>query len=167
MLSIFAVALSLFVLYGDVLIARTHAEGHSECRYPFRTIGNNCYFISKEKATPDKAFALCLRRGAYLANLETLEEAMLIKYELQQMKTGLHFFIGGRNINRYVPGGDWRWIQKGKMNKMTYKAFGTRQPDGSNTLPQDCIMFYSRERYILHDVPCDHPAWSSGYICEK
>ncbi|CAC5410152.1 unnamed protein product [Mytilus coruscus] len=154
MLNIFAVALSLFVLYGDVLIARSHADSHSE----------EC---NKEKATPDKAFALCLRRGAYLANFETLEEAMLMKYELQQMKTGLHFHIGGRNINRYVPGGDWRWIQNGKMNKMTYKAFGARQPDGSNAGPQDCMMFYAGERYIFHDILCDHPSWSSGYICEK
>ncbi|XP_063412106.1 uncharacterized protein LOC134694929 [Mytilus trossulus] len=168
MLSVFAVALSLFVLYGDVLIARSHADGHSEeCKYPFRTIGDSCYFISKEKASPDKAFALCLRRGTYLANFETLEKAMLMKYELQQMKTGLHFHVGGRNINRYIPGGDWRWIQNGKMNKMTYKAFCTRQPDGSNAAPQDCMMFYAGERYILHDVYCDHPSWGSGYICEK
>ncbi|XP_071150354.1 C-type lectin domain family 6 member A-like [Mytilus edulis] len=168
MLSIFAVALSLFVLYGDVLIARSHAEGNSEeCKYPFRTIGDSCYFISKEKATADKAFALCLRRGAYLANFETLEETMLMKYELQLMKTGLHFHVGGRNINRYVPDGDWRWIQKGKMNKMTYKAFGARQPERSNSAPQDCMMFYAGERYTFHDVYCDHPSLRSGYICEK
>ncbi|VDI08190.1 Hypothetical predicted protein, partial [Mytilus galloprovincialis] len=143
-----------------------------ECRYPFRTIGDSCYFISKEKATPDQAFALCLRHGAYLANFETLEEAMLMKYKLQQMKTGLqdcknvkvlnehmtffqglHFHVGGRNINRYVPGGDWRWIKNGKMNKMTYKAFGSGQPDGTNASPQDCMFFYAGERYAFHNLP--------------
>ncbi|XP_063411353.1 uncharacterized protein LOC134694279 [Mytilus trossulus] len=111
--------------------------------------------------------ALCLRHGAYLANLETLEEAMLLKYEIQQMKTGINFNVGGRNINRYIPGGDWRWIQNGKMIKMKYKAFGTNQPDGSNASPQDCMLFYVGERYILHDTFCDHPSWKSGYICEK
>ncbi|VDI75944.1 Hypothetical predicted protein [Mytilus galloprovincialis] len=89
MLNMIAVAFSLFVLYGDVMIAGSHAKSHSdECRYPFRTIGDSCYFLSKEKATPDQAFALCLRHGAYLANFETLEEALVMKYKLQQMKTG-------------------------------------------------------------------------------
>lgn len=31
---------------------------------------------------------LCAHRKAYLANLETLEEALLLQYEIKQMKTG-------------------------------------------------------------------------------
>ncbi|CAC5390781.1 unnamed protein product [Mytilus coruscus] len=46
-----------------------------------------CYLFEKF-ATFVEWLALCLQRGVYLANLETLEEAMLLKYELQLMKTG-------------------------------------------------------------------------------
>lgn len=38
--------------------------------------------------------AKCLRIGGYLANIETLEEAMLIKYKLMKMKTG--------NLNKHT-----------------------------------------------------------------
>lgn len=53
------------------------------------------------------------------------------------------------------------------MNKMTYKAFGSGQPAGTNASPQDCMFFYAGERYAFHNLPCDRPVWSSGYICEK
>ncbi|VDH93635.1 Hypothetical predicted protein [Mytilus galloprovincialis] len=144
------------------MIAGTHAE---KCRYPFKKIGDGFYFITRETTTADRAFALCLRRGAYLANFETLEEAMLMKYELQQMHKGISFYIGGRNINRYVPGGDWKWIRYGKMIKMKYKAFGSGQPDGSNSNSQDCMLFYSGDKHSIHDGSCIH--YLHGYICEK
>ncbi|VDI08189.1 Hypothetical predicted protein, partial [Mytilus galloprovincialis] len=98
--------------------------------------------------------ALCLRRGAYLANLETLEEAMLLKYEIQQMKTGINFNVEGRNINRYIPGGDWRWIQNGKMIKMKYKAFGKNQTDGSNAAC--CFMQEKDISSTIHSVTILH-----------
>ncbi|VDI46144.1 Hypothetical predicted protein [Mytilus galloprovincialis] len=161
MLNIFALTFSVIVLYGDFMISGTHA---AKCRYPFKKIGHGCYFINRETTTADRAFALCLRRGAYLANLETLEEAMLIKYELQQMHKGKSFFVGGRNINRYVPGGDWRWIRNGKMTKMTYKAFASGRPNGSHSTEKDCMIFYAPVGHSIYDDTCNH--YLHGYICE-
>ena len=80
--------------------------------------------------------------------------------------SGQSFLVGGRNINRRKPGGDWRWIKNGKMTKMTYFAFGPGQPDGTDRSPQDCIAFYAPDRYMLHDYPCDHGQYKGGYICE-
>ena len=81
--------------------------------------------------------------------------------------TGLHFYVGGRNINRRKPGGDWRWIRNGKMIKMTYHAFGVGEPGGSDRAPEDCMFFYASDRYIFHNVPCDSGRDHGGYICEK
>jgi hypothetical protein len=75
--------------------------------------------------------------------------------------------VGGRNINRRKPGGDWRWIRNGKMIKMAYHAFGAKQPDGSDRAPEDCIFFYAGENYALHDMYCDNGLYHGGYICEK
>ncbi|XP_062609351.1 C-type lectin domain family 4 member M-like [Saccostrea cucullata] len=137
------------------------------CSPPFEIYEGNCYNISTDKVSGDEAFARCRRMGAYLANFETLEEAMLMKQKLNGMKSGLHFYVGGRNINRRKPGGDWRWIRNGEMKEMTYFAFGSSQPDGSDSAPQDCMFFYAAERYIFHDVFCDHDSYIGGYICEK
>ncbi|XP_063411551.1 uncharacterized protein LOC134694469 [Mytilus trossulus] len=92
--------------------------------------------------------AICLRHGAYLANFETLEELMLMKYELKKINTGQHYYIGGRNVNRYKSGGDWRWIKHGKMTKMTYFAFDSSEPNGSFSSPEDCLLFHGTRGYI-------------------
>ncbi|CAG2241056.1 unnamed protein product [Mytilus edulis] len=95
---------------GDGIRSCTNIK--DECSYPYRRVGKGCYLIQKDNVSGDTAFAKCLRRGAYLANFETLNEAMLMKYELLKMKTGVHYYVGGRNINRYKTGGDWRWIKR-------------------------------------------------------
>lgn len=84
---------------------------------------------------------------------------------LSFINTGLHFFVGGRNINRRKPGGDWRWIKNGTMTKMTYFAFGGGQPNGVDSQPEDCMYFCALEHYRFHDVFCDN--YYGGYICEK
>lgn len=84
---------------------------------------------------------------------------------LSFINTGLHFFVGGRNINRRKPGGDLRWIKNGTRTKMTYFAFGNNQPDVSDSQPQDCMFFSALEHYRFHDVYCDN--YNGGYICEK
>ncbi|XP_048777410.2 C-type lectin domain family 4 member E-like [Ostrea edulis] len=138
-----------------------------KCKPPFHMYEKNCYYISRDKVSADEAFARCSRMGAYLANFETLEEAMLMKQKLKRMNSGLHFYVGGRNINRRKLRGDWRWIRNGKMMKMTYHAFGGGQPNGTDRSPQDCMFFYAGERYTFHDVPCDNGTYHGGYICEK
>nr|XP_022322048.1 uncharacterized protein LOC111123779 isoform X1 [Crassostrea virginica] len=136
------------------------------CPEQYKEYRNSCYFVKKDSVSGDKAFIRCLEAGGYLANLETLEEAMFFKNLVKNMKTGLSFYVGGRNINRRKPGGDWRWIKNGKMSKMTYFAFGATQPDGNDKYPQDCMFFYAPDRYKLHDVFCDNGHYLGGYICE-
>ncbi|VDI81807.1 Hypothetical predicted protein [Mytilus galloprovincialis] len=137
------------------------------CKSPYVRIGDGCYFISNDKVSGDKAFALCAKRGAYLANFETLEEAMIMKLELQQRNSGVHYYVGGRNVNRHVSGGDWRWIKNGQMTQMTYNAFGDGEPNGSFASPQDCMYFYALDRYHFYNVYCDNGTNIGGYICEK
>ncbi|XP_071162451.1 uncharacterized protein [Mytilus edulis] len=139
-----------------------------ECSYPYRRVGKGCYLIQKDKVSGDTAFAKCLRRGAYLANFETVNEAMLMKYELLKMKTGVHYYVGGRNINRYKTGGDWRWIKKdGEMVKMTYFAFDNGEPNGTFNGAQDCMFFLASRGYRFHSVWCAMGGLLGGYICEK
>ncbi|XP_063447239.1 uncharacterized protein LOC134726757 [Mytilus trossulus] len=137
------------------------------CTSPYERIGDGCYLIINYKVSGDAAFALCTERGAYLANFETLEEAMTMKLKLQRMNTGLHYYVGGRNINHYIPIGDWRWIKNGKMHNFTYYAFDAGQPNGNSKLPQDCMFFYAAVSYKFHDVPCDFKDLFGGYICEQ
>ncbi|XP_076095596.1 uncharacterized protein LOC143066615 [Mytilus galloprovincialis] len=154
----------LFVLFGLVLVY-CYAD---ECSYPYRRVGKGCYLIQKDKVDGDAAFAKCLRRGAYLANFETLNEAMLMKYELLKMNTGVHYYVGGRNINRYKTGGDWRWIKKnGEMVKMKYFAFDNGEPNGTLKRAQDCMFFYASRGYRFHNVHCALNGYLGGYICEK
>ena len=79
----------------------------------------------------------------------------------------MNFHVGGRNINRYKPGGDWRWIKNGRMFKMTYYAFGAGEPNGSNGSPEDCMVFYLKDHYQFHNVFCWSTVHDGGYICEK
>ncbi|XP_052080521.1 lymphocyte antigen 75-like [Mytilus californianus] len=154
----------LFILCGLGLIF-CHADA---CSYPYRRVGKGCYLIQKDNISGDDAFAKCLRRGAYLANFETLNEAMLMKYELLKMNTGVHYYVGARNINRYKTGGDWRWIKKdGEMVKMTYFAFDGGEPNGSFSSPEDCMLFLGSRRYRFHNVWCANGGLLGGYICEK
>ncbi|XP_076075897.1 perlucin-like protein [Mytilus galloprovincialis] len=138
-----------------------------DCTSPYQRIGDGCYLIINDKVSGDAAFALCTERGAYLANFETLEEAMTMKLKLQRMNTGLHYYVGARNINHYIPFGDWRWIKNGKMNNFTYLAFDDSQPNGNNKNPEDCMFFYAAVGYKFHDVPCDNGGYLGGYICEQ
>nr|XP_034301077.1 uncharacterized protein LOC105339115 [Crassostrea gigas] len=126
--------------------------------------GNSCYMIKNDKVSGDVAFARCLRFGGHLATFETLEEAMLMKDTLTTMRTGVSYFVGGRNINRRKPGGDWRWIKQGTMTNMTYFAFGSGEPNGTEQSPQDCLMFYAGDGYKFHDAKCS--GMIGGYICE-
>ncbi|CAG2194948.1 unnamed protein product [Mytilus edulis] len=135
------------------------------CKYPYRKIGKSCYLINKEKVTWDTAFDICLRHGANLAVFQTLGEMLLMKRALKKMNTGYSFFIGGRNINRHISGGDWRWLKNEKMTKMNYFAFAAKQPNGSFGDPQDCLLLYAPERYNVYDDYCDTSF--KGFICEK
>ncbi|XP_065932791.1 F-box/LRR-repeat protein 4-like [Magallana gigas] len=134
------------------------------CPSPFSQYQNFCYLINNNIVSGDEAFARCLQIGGYLANFETLEETILMKDTLFKMKTGISYFVGGRNINRRKPGGDWRWIKHGTMRKMRYFAFGGGQPDGTDRSPQDCLCVYVRDGYAFHDTFCGKKL--VGYICE-
>ncbi|XP_062596728.1 uncharacterized protein LOC134258201 isoform X2 [Saccostrea cucullata] len=136
------------------------------CPRGFRKLWDSCYLIRKARVSADTAFVNCLEAGGYLANFETLEEAMRMKKILKKMGRGFNFYVGGRNINRRKPGGDWRWIKHGQMNKMKYYAFAANEPNGSDKSPQDCMFFYARSRYSFHNIYCDNGSHLSGYICE-
>ncbi|XP_063412135.1 uncharacterized protein LOC134694949 [Mytilus trossulus] len=137
------------------------------CEEPYEKIGKGCYSIKDDNVSGDAAFASCTNPGAYLANFETIEEAMIMKLFLQKRNSGIHYYVGGRNINRYLPNGDWRWIKHGKATKMTYFAFAFNQgPDSKLDSENDCMFFYARYRYKFHDNGCDNGKYLGGYICE-
>ncbi|XP_063412673.1 uncharacterized protein LOC134695373 [Mytilus trossulus] len=130
----------------------------ASCQEPYQRIGSGCYFISDNKVSGNAAFASCTDPGAYLANFETLEEAMVMILFLQKKKTGINkhslkldqgnsYYVGGRNINRYLPNGDWRWIKHGKATPMAYFAFEEGEPSGTAKDEQDCMFFYANDRY--------------------
>lgn len=68
--------------------------------------------------------------------------------------------MGGRNINRRKPGGDWRWIKQGTMTKMKHFAFG----EGTEQSPQDYMRFYVGDGYKFLNTKCGKKL--GGYICE-
>ncbi|XP_071148954.1 uncharacterized protein [Mytilus edulis] len=154
----------VLVIYGLILV-HCHDD---ECSHPYRRVGEGCYLIQKDTVSGDAAFAKCLLLGASLANFDTLNEAMLMKHELVRLNTGVHYFIGGRNIDRYKSGGDWRWIRKnGDMVKMTYFAFDSAEPDGTVSRSEDCMFFYAPRKYKFHAVWCENGSLLGGYICQK
>lgn len=77
---------------------------------------------------------------------------------------GRSYWIGGRNINREIQGGDWRWVKNGNFSKMSYFAFGPGQPTGTKGSPQNCMWLYSPYHYQFTDDSCTMLA---HYICEK
>ncbi|XP_071147968.1 uncharacterized protein [Mytilus edulis] len=157
-----------FVLFFTSCLLTFKFASTEQCSSPYRRIGNGCFIIINDTVSGDAAFAKCLHRGDYLATFDTLSEAMLMKFELLKMKTGVHYYVGGRNINRYTPGGDWRWIKhNGDMVKMTYFAFDNGEPNGSLSAPQDCMFFYAARKYSFHAVWCDHGGLLGGYICQR
>lgn len=86
-------------------------------------------------------------------------------YQLTKcMILGQNYAIGGRNINREVNDGDWRWVKNGSLTKMSYFACGPRQPTGSKASPENCMWVYSEFKYEFIDNVCSNVA---RYICEK
>ncbi|XP_071149706.1 uncharacterized protein [Mytilus edulis] len=144
----------------------TNQPPTDSCQEPYQKIGNGCYSIHDDNISGDEAFASCTDPGAYLANFETLEEAMFMKVFLQRNKTGISYFVGGRNVNRYLSSGDWRWIKHGNATKMTYFAFAPGQPSWSAEKGEDCMFFYANDRYNFYNVMCDNGHFLGGFICE-
>ncbi|VDI12575.1 Hypothetical predicted protein [Mytilus galloprovincialis] len=95
---------------------------------------------------------------------ENWTELLPLKLRKSDMEYCLcrNFHIGGRNINRHISGGDWRWIWNGKMIKMNYYSSGPGQPNGSYAKPQDCLFINSSN---VFDVRCDYG--NRGFACEK
>lgn len=77
---------------------------------------------------------------------------------------GRNYWIGGRNINREIQGGDWRWVKNGTFSKMSYFAFGPGQPSGSKGTPENCLWLYPAYNYQFIDDICTSSVY---YICEK
>lgn len=87
--------------------------------------------------------------------------------EKDVFNTGVHYYVGGRNVNRILQHGDWRWIKHGRATKMMYNTFAFNQgPGGKPDSEKDCIFFYASDRYKFHDQGCDNGRYLGGYICE-
>lgn len=82
----------------------------------------------------------------------------------QKIFSSRGYFIGGRNINREIQGGDWRWVKNGNFSKMSYFAFGPGQPDGTRGNPQNCLWLYPTFQYQFIDDYCTSSVY---YIFEK
>ncbi|XP_062598659.1 perlucin-like protein [Saccostrea cucullata] len=135
-----------------------------QCSYPYRALGSNCYYFSTDKASWDEAYVNCFHKGGYLANLETLHEYLIMRYKLAGMKNGQHYAIGGRDMNRGIKGGDWRWVRNGRVTRMSYFAFSPGEPSGTKASPELCLWLLSNHQYQFADVPCNSVA---RYVCEK
>ncbi|CAG2237665.1 unnamed protein product [Mytilus edulis] len=161
-------AMIFIVFFASFLVTVKGAPTADPCGFPYRRIGEGCYLIVNDTVSADTAFAKCLQRGLYLATFETINEAKLMQFALLTMNSGIHYYVGGRNINRYMPGGDWRWIKKnGDAIKMTYFAFDDGEPNGTLSVPQDCMCFYATRRYTFQAVWCENGGVLSGYICQR
>lgn len=140
-------------------------QGHeTTCTYPYKEVGTSCYHFSSGTASWDEAYIHCLHKGGYLANLETFNEYIFLRSWLASLNNGRSYFIGGRNINREIQGGDWRWVKNGNFSKMSYFAFGPGQPDGTKGNPQNCLWLYPTFQYQFIDDYCTSSVY---YICEK
>ncbi|XP_048736790.2 perlucin-like protein [Ostrea edulis] len=143
---------------------RIQAGKAKKCGYPFRMLGDNCYYFSTDKATWDEAYVNCVHKGGYLANLETLHEYLIIRYQLAGIKNGQNYAIGGRDFNREKKGSDWRWVGYDRVSRMSYFAFGPSEPNGTKGSPELCLWLYAGYKYQFIDVACTSVA---RYICEK
>ena len=116
----------------------------------------SCYFFSKTKRTWANARDDCIRRGAYLVEVESKEEDDFLRGIIMPEGHANHW-MGGNDLLRE---GQWVWHQSGKP--LTYTNWSAQQP---SNIPsgQDCLM-YSTNDAQWNDVPCTH---QHLYICEK
>ncbi|CAG2219908.1 unnamed protein product [Mytilus edulis] len=137
------------------------------CEEPYEKIGKGCYSINDDNVSGDAAFASCTDPGAYLANFETLEEAMIMKLFLQKKNSGVHYYVGGRNVNRIIQhmiGDGLNMVEQ----QMMYITFAFNQGPGGkpDSEKYDLHIFYASDRYKFHDHGCDNGNYLGGYICE-
>ncbi|CAG2232217.1 unnamed protein product [Mytilus edulis] len=170
-MSLFAILVFSIVVFSNALQGKVFKCSNAlqdTCKAPYHRIADGCYYFSTETVARDSAAYVCWLRGAwgYLATFETLEEAMLVKNELLKRNKGLYYYVGGRNLDRNNPAGDWRWIKKGEMLKMTYFIFPKGQPNGTPNNPQECMGFDPYLHYNLNDLYCDNASardfWLGG-----
>lgn len=153
----------LILLPLSIFGGRSHGTD-SGCKYPYVPLESNCYYFSRDKVSWDDAYVNCIHKGGYLANFETLDEYLLVRYKLTEMKAGSVYSIGARDFKPGFKSGDWRWVKRGNNTKLSYTVFGPHEPNGSKARPEYCMILFSGTHFAFADYPCSYAA---QYICEK
>ena len=98
---------------------------YAVCPPEFQRIGNECYYLSKEKETYMEAHFKCVDRDSKLAEPFKFEDKRLRKFLL----------ANGHHVERSMKwiGGiyNWevkRWLWGHSGRNMTYRAFSRMQP---------------------------------------
>ena len=115
----------------------------------------SCYFFSKTKRSWTNARDDCIRRGAYLVEVQSKEEDDFLR-GIVMAEGKAYYYMGG---NDRVKEGQWMWQKSGKP--FTYTNWAPEQPDNDDGI-EHCLMYWRAIKW--NDAPCDH---QQLYICEK
>ena len=114
----------------------------------------SCYFFSKTKKTWANASDECIRRGAYLVEVDSKEEDDFLRGIIMTGSEIFHWM----GSNDLLKEGQWMWHQSGKP--FTYTNWLPGQPDNSDG-KEHCLMYWTDSKW--NDASCNYPFL---YICE-
>ena len=110
----------------------------------------SCYFISKTKLRWNKAAEDCIRRGSYLAEIQSEEETDY----MASLTTATTHWIGGSDI---VTENAWVWRNSGEH--FTYTNWIPGRPEGGAV--KNCLLMLLNRQWA--DTRCNV---GFNYICE-
>ena len=110
----------------------------------------SCYFISKTKLRWDDAVEDCIRRGSYLAEIQSKEE----NDYLGSLTAGTVHWLGGTD---FISENMWVWKNSGV--RFTYSNWRLGDPDGGRL--KNCLLLWVHGK--LADMRCSS---AFNYICE-
>ncbi|CAL4061507.1 unnamed protein product, partial [Meganyctiphanes norvegica] len=156
-----------FVKPEELLKSEIFDDSSSDCKYPFKEVGDSCYFFSDIQLSFEHAQAYCdnLTHGntheitmAMLGYSQEEDQALLDTVTAKEMyfwtggkmEDGIHWtWLDGRDINIQAP--FWYWNEPNEANNQCIVAHVSDESD-------------QRKRSYLYDNNCDD---SLNFICQK
>ncbi|BET01241.1 Hypothetical protein NTJ_14057 [Nesidiocoris tenuis] len=152
------IATLFLTLASAVLCERTsNPEVMYSCPKKYFRVGNNCYYLSKEKVQWREAIYQCQDTGGTLAVLDTKIEDQKLRRYLNRMKQikGERWIAGTFDAHNHV----WRWAHHSEPFK--YHGFSRLRRRGN---AWKCVIMDHNMKYRWNSRSCFQ---KKKYICEQ
>ncbi|XP_055685983.1 uncharacterized protein LOC129791708 [Lutzomyia longipalpis] len=149
--------LAILISCGQVSGRRTKRM-YAMCPPKFVRLGNECYYISSEKASWLDAHFECKDRNSKLAEPFKFEDIRLRKYLMRTESERTPKWIGGiYNWERKT----WQWGYNGRG--MKYQAFSQMKPSADEDMKFHCSMMNPTLKFRWSAKPCVE---QHNFICQ-